>query len=302
MVYSISTHSTPFNHQLLIMNNTENEPSDKVSGEAAQKTMLTMDVRQLAANTVELLVRCEGRLNEYQRVIEILINKMREQVAALQPRPSQVTDGEIDTLWSKTQGELYSEWHPSDPAKVVRAFARALLSHSSVPRPSLSDGERKRVETVIDFCRAMSSVSRSADEWAADGDAIAHLLSTDRAIEQRLSLPGGGRVAADKIADLIKVQCVKGTIDHPGAEEYMRGMANGLICAHSVLTGEDPKYVEHTPIPSPAAVSDAQIEELARRMGWVSEGGADELVSFARAAIDLALTTPQSTRKEADHG
>lgn len=39
--------------------------------------------------------------------------------------------------------------------------------------------------------------------------------------------------------DLIKIQHSNGNWDY---DEYIYGMLNGLICAKSVLTGEDAKY------------------------------------------------------------
>lgn len=41
--------------------------------------------------------------------------------------------------------------------------------------------------------------------------------------------------------DLIKVQCSDGNWDY---DEYMRGMANGLILARTLIDGNDPEYLE----------------------------------------------------------
>ena len=52
--------------------------------------------------------------------------------------------------------------------------------------------------------------------------------------------------AEKKIAnlkDLVNVQCSKGNFDQG---EYMRGLANGLICALAVMTNVDPKYIEES--------------------------------------------------------
>lgn len=46
---------------------------------------------------------------------------------------------------------------------------------------------------------------------------------------------------AQKLRELIAVQCMPGTVD---ADEYMRGMANGLIVALSVIDGAEPQFVE----------------------------------------------------------
>lgn len=46
---------------------------------------------------------------------------------------------------------------------------------------------------------------------------------------------------AEKLRELVKIQSSKGNY---AQDEYMRGMANGLICALSVFTGEEPKYHE----------------------------------------------------------
>lgn len=51
----------------------------------------------------------------------------------------------------------------------------------------------------------------------------------------------GGKLPADRLRDLIAIQTAPGTVD---ADEYMRGMANGLILALSVVTGGEPQYVE----------------------------------------------------------
>lgn len=48
----------------------------------------------------------------------------------------------------------------------------------------------------------------------------------------------------DKIAELeglLKIQCSEGNWNH---SPYMHGMANGMILAISVLTGEEPKFLE----------------------------------------------------------
>jgi len=41
--------------------------------------------------------------------------------------------------------------------------------------------------------------------------------------------------------EIIKIQCMNGNYNY---DPYMHGMANGLICARSVITGEEPKYIE----------------------------------------------------------
>lgn len=48
----------------------------------------------------------------------------------------------------------------------------------------------------------------------------------------------------DDLKNLVQVQSSKGNYDY---DEYMRGLANGLICALSVFTGEDPKYHDYKP-------------------------------------------------------
>lgn len=44
-----------------------------------------------------------------------------------------------------------------------------------------------------------------------------------------------------KLEELIKIQCTDGNWNYCS---YMHGMANGLLCAKSCFTGEDPKYLE----------------------------------------------------------
>lgn len=43
------------------------------------------------------------------------------------------------------------------------------------------------------------------------------------------------------VRDVTEVQCSPGNVDY---DEYMRGMANGLICAMALLDSEDPEYVD----------------------------------------------------------
>lgn len=50
--------------------------------------------------------------------------------------------------------------------------------------------------------------------------------------------------AKNKLLSLIKTQAQSITGNEPIVNEYMRGMANGLICANSVLTGDEPEYFE----------------------------------------------------------
>ena len=44
-----------------------------------------------------------------------------------------------------------------------------------------------------------------------------------------------------ELQDLLDVQCNEGNWNY---SQYMHGMANGLIVAMAVLTGEEPKYLE----------------------------------------------------------
>ena len=46
----------------------------------------------------------------------------------------------------------------------------------------------------------------------------------------------------DKLRNLVAIQSSKGNVDQG---EYMRGMANGLICALSIFTKEEPKYFDY---------------------------------------------------------
>lgn len=43
------------------------------------------------------------------------------------------------------------------------------------------------------------------------------------------------------LQNMIDVQCTDGNWNY---DRYMHGMANGLICALSVLTDKDPKYLD----------------------------------------------------------
>lgn len=47
--------------------------------------------------------------------------------------------------------------------------------------------------------------------------------------------------AIKNLDDIIKVQCMNGNYNY---DPYMHGMANGLICARAVITGEEPKYIK----------------------------------------------------------
>jgi hypothetical protein len=46
--------------------------------------------------------------------------------------------------------------------------------------------------------------------------------------------------AVKDIENLIKVQCSSGNYNY---DPYMHGMANGLICAMSCVTGKEPEYI-----------------------------------------------------------
>lgn len=48
----------------------------------------------------------------------------------------------------------------------------------------------------------------------------------------------------ETLKDLTATQCTKGNYDQ---NEYMRGMANGMLLAVSVFTGEDPPYFDAPP-------------------------------------------------------
>ena len=45
----------------------------------------------------------------------------------------------------------------------------------------------------------------------------------------------------EKLKEVTKIQCSKGNYD---VNEYMRGMANGLILAEAIMEDKDPKYIE----------------------------------------------------------
>ena len=45
----------------------------------------------------------------------------------------------------------------------------------------------------------------------------------------------------ERLEDLLKIQCGHGNYDY---DEYMFGMANGMILAHALMTGEDPEYLD----------------------------------------------------------
>ena len=44
----------------------------------------------------------------------------------------------------------------------------------------------------------------------------------------------------EKLKNIIDVACMEGNYNY---DPYMHGMANGLICAMSVLTGDRPEYI-----------------------------------------------------------
>lgn len=43
-----------------------------------------------------------------------------------------------------------------------------------------------------------------------------------------------------QLENVTKIQCSKGNFDQ---DEYMRGMANGLILARAIMNGEEPKFI-----------------------------------------------------------
>lgn len=45
----------------------------------------------------------------------------------------------------------------------------------------------------------------------------------------------------EKLKELTKIQCADGNWNH---DEYMRGMANGMILSLAVLENKDPEYLE----------------------------------------------------------
>lgn len=54
-------------------------------------------------------------------------------------------------------------------------------------------------------------------------------------------MPDCSMSVTESLENLIKIQCSDGTWDHSA---YMRGIANGLILSHSVITGIDPEFLE----------------------------------------------------------
>lgn len=69
------------------------------------------------------------------------------------------------------------------------------------------------------------------------------------------SLPKEIEFKVEKLKDFVKIQSSKGCYD---IDEYMRGIANGLILALSVFTEEEPKY--HEPL-----TREDESEEASRR-------------------------------------
>lgn len=53
-------------------------------------------------------------------------------------------------------------------------------------------------------------------------------------------------VPIDKVRELVKTQCIDGNWDH---DEYMRGLANGLILALATITDKDPIYKNRADMP-----------------------------------------------------
>ena len=48
-----------------------------------------------------------------------------------------------------------------------------------------------------------------------------------------------------QLNEVIKIQRAEAIREkkQKGANHYMKGMANGLICARAIMTGKDPKYI-----------------------------------------------------------
>lgn len=49
------------------------------------------------------------------------------------------------------------------------------------------------------------------------------------------------QIVLDELDDLIKVQATDGNWNY---DPYMRGMANGMLLAKSLLDGQDPEYID----------------------------------------------------------
>jgi hypothetical protein len=45
----------------------------------------------------------------------------------------------------------------------------------------------------------------------------------------------------EKLKSVIEVQCMNGNWNY---DPYMHGMANGLLCALSIMTGKEPEYLQ----------------------------------------------------------
>lgn len=69
------------------------------------------------------------------------------------------------------------------------------------------------------------------------------IVSVESILGKIRSAPSGNEhqmSQIDKLRDLIKVQCSSGNWDY---SPYMLGMANGMIVALSVFTGEEPEFL-----------------------------------------------------------
>jgi hypothetical protein len=73
----------------------------------------------------------------------------------------------------------------------------------------------------------------------------------------------GHAARLEKLKNIRDIQCSKGNYD---VDEYMRGLANGLILSVSAMEDSNPKFIE---TPAPADDKDARIADLTNQLGTV---------------------------------
>ena len=92
--------------------------------------------------------------------------------------------------------------------------------------------------------------------WPLEGYLLAERLS--RVVTE------DGKI--NSLRKLVQIQCAEDTVDQ---DEYMRGMANGLMLALSVLTGQEPDFVEapNTSYQDRVRAERAELDERATKLG-----------------------------------
>jgi len=104
-----------------------------------------------------------------------------------------------------------------------------------------SENENSQREKEFYWKNKYEAACRTCFSCEDNKDIIEELQDTCKGYDKLSDQYANLQDKVDKALELIKVQCGKGNYDQ---DEYMRGMANGMIIIKSIFTDKEPEFKE----------------------------------------------------------